>query len=64
MICDVILTKDRDKYIARFRDWPEVVVVEDTREQAITRAAYCSFHKLVARVSMHRVSQSQTAHVE
>lgn len=36
MICDVILTKEKDKYIARVKDWPEVVVEERSRDQAIT----------------------------
>ena len=36
MICDVILTKEKDKYIARVKDWPEVVVEERSRDRAIT----------------------------
>jgi predicted RNase H-like HicB family nuclease len=35
MICDVILTKKDNKYIARVREWPEVVAQEDTRDKAI-----------------------------
>lgn len=36
MICDVILTKEKGKYIARVKDWPEVRVEERSRDQAIT----------------------------
>lgn len=36
MICDIILTKEKDKYIARVKDWPEVRVEERSRDQAIT----------------------------
>lgn len=32
---EIILRKKRDKYIARVREWPEVVSEENTREEAI-----------------------------
>lgn len=35
MICDVILTKSDDKFIARSKEWPEVFVEEETRDDAI-----------------------------
>jgi predicted RNase H-like HicB family nuclease len=35
MTYDVILSKREDKYVARVREWPEVVVEEHTREQAV-----------------------------
>jgi predicted RNase H-like HicB family nuclease len=37
MTYDVILRKKHNKYIARVRDWPEVVIEEETREAAITQ---------------------------
>jgi predicted RNase H-like HicB family nuclease len=37
MTYDVILRKKHDKYIARVREWPEVVIEEDSREAAITQ---------------------------
>ena len=37
MTYEVILRKTQNKYIARVRDWPEVVIEEDTREAAITQ---------------------------
>lgn len=37
MIYDVILSKSHDKFIARAKEWPEVMVEEDTREKAIDR---------------------------
>jgi predicted RNase H-like HicB family nuclease len=47
MTYDVILRKKQNKYIARVRDWPEVMIEEDTREAALTQiqqhlAAYLS----------------------
>ena len=35
MICDVILTKANNKYVARAREWPDIVVEENTRSEAI-----------------------------
>ncbi len=35
MIYDVILSKANNKFIARAKEWPEVMVEEETREQAI-----------------------------
>jgi hypothetical protein len=35
VICDVILSKENDKFIARVKDWPEVVVEESSRDKAI-----------------------------
>ena len=35
MIYDVILSKSNNKFIARAKEWPEVMVEEETREQAI-----------------------------
>ena len=37
MVCDVILTKSNNKFVARAKEWPEVVVEEDTREKVIDR---------------------------
>lgn len=35
MVYDVILSKLDNKFIARAKAWPEVMVEEETREQAI-----------------------------
>ena len=35
MIYDVILSREDDKYIARAKEWPEVMVVENSRDAAI-----------------------------
>ena len=37
MIYDVILSRENDKYIARAKEWPEVTVVEKSRDAAIDR---------------------------
>ncbi len=47
MTYDVVLRKTRDKYVARVREWPEVVIEEETREAALAQikqhlAAYLS----------------------
>jgi predicted RNase H-like HicB family nuclease len=35
MTYDIILSRENGKYIARAKEWPEVVVEEDTRDKAI-----------------------------
>ncbi len=35
MTYDVILSKRDNKYVARIKDWPDVVVEEQTREEAV-----------------------------
>ncbi|MDM8538076.1 hypothetical protein QUF70_15075 [Desulfobacterales bacterium HSG17] len=35
MKCDIILTRQKDKYIAKPKDWPDITVRESTRDQAI-----------------------------
>ena len=35
MTYDVILSKRDNKYVARVREWPDVVVEEQTREKAV-----------------------------
>lgn len=37
MICDIILSQEDDKYIARAKEWPEVTVIENSRNAAIAR---------------------------
>ncbi|NEO94785.1 MAG: hypothetical protein F6K56_33175 [Moorea sp. SIO3G5] len=37
MIYEVILSKENDKYIARAKEWPEVMVVENSRDAAINQ---------------------------
>jgi len=36
VICDVILSKQNNKYIARAKEWPEITVMESSRDKAIT----------------------------
>lgn len=35
MICDVILSKKNDQYIARAKQWPEIIAVDNSRDAAI-----------------------------
>ena len=35
MTYDVILRKKNNKYIARVRNWPELVIEEDSRDEAL-----------------------------
>jgi len=37
MICDVILTRKNDRYIAQVREWPEVTAEGDTRDEVISQ---------------------------
>ena len=37
MTYDVILRKKDNKYVARIRDWPELVVEEPTRDAALSQ---------------------------
>ena len=37
MIYDVILSRENDKYIARAKEWPEVMVIENSRDAAIAQ---------------------------
>ncbi|NEQ85520.1 MAG: hypothetical protein F6K26_37055 [Moorea sp. SIO2I5] len=37
MIYEVILSRENDKYIARAKEWPEVMVVENSRDAAINQ---------------------------
>lgn len=37
MTYDVILSKENNTYIARVKEWPEIIVKEHTREEAIQR---------------------------
>ncbi|NOT56422.1 MAG: hypothetical protein HOP18_17630 [Deltaproteobacteria bacterium] len=37
MTYDVILRKKQNKYIVRVREWPEVVIEEETREAALAQ---------------------------
>lgn len=35
MICDVILKKENDIYVAKAKEWPEIIVKESSRDKAI-----------------------------
>lgn len=37
MICDVILSKKNNNYIARIKEWPEIVVKDTSRDKAIDK---------------------------
>ena len=37
MLYDVILSRKNDKYIARAKEWPEVMVAENSRDAAINQ---------------------------
>ncbi len=57
MTYDVILRKKQNKYVARVRDWPELVIEADTREAAITEvkallAAYLSQPSEIIRIHL------------
>jgi len=35
MICDIILTRQKNKYLAKLKNWPDIMVMENTRDKAI-----------------------------
>ncbi len=35
MICTVILTRENNQYVAKIKEWPDVVVKESSRDKAI-----------------------------
>jgi len=37
MICDVVISRKNNKYIARVKDYPEIVVEEISRDSALTQ---------------------------
>ena len=55
MICDVILSREKDKYIARVKDWPEVMVKETSRDKAITSVTSKLVDYLTKEVELVRV---------
>ncbi len=56
MICDVILSKTNDKFIARAKEWPEVMVEENSRDEAI--------QQLKARLIDYLTNQIEVIQVE
>ena len=37
MVCDVVIRKTNGKYFARIKDWPEISVEENSRDEALTQ---------------------------
>ena len=58
MICDVILSKENDKYIARAKEWPEVMVVENSRDEAIDQLKSQLLDYLTNRIEIVQVEIS------
>ncbi len=56
MLCDVILSKKNNKYIARAKDWPEVVVEDSSREAVL--------HGLKARLLDYLTNQVEVIKLE
>ncbi len=38
MICNIIVTKEDNKYTARVKEWPNVIVEENTCDEAVSQA--------------------------
>ncbi len=56
MTCDIILSKANGKYIARVKDWPEVIAEETTREAVI--------HKVKTKLLDYLTKQVEIVKVE
>jgi hypothetical protein len=37
MICDVVLSKDKDQFVAKIKDWPEIFAKDKVRDKAINK---------------------------
>ncbi len=37
MVCDVIIHKKKNKYLARIKDWPEISAEEHSRDEALNK---------------------------
>lgn len=55
MTCDIILTKKGNRYIARVKEWPEVVVEEKTRDAVIKKAKVKLLEYLTKEVEVIKV---------
>lgn len=55
MIYDVILSRKDDKYIARAKDWPEVTVIENSRDAAIDQLRFQLLDYLTNKVEVVQV---------
>lgn len=55
MICDVILSKENETYVARVKEWPEVMVKETSRDKAITSVTSKLVDYLTKEVELIRV---------
>jgi predicted RNase H-like HicB family nuclease len=55
MIYDVILKKEEDKYIARIKEWPEVMAEENTREEAINQVKTNLLEYLTSQVEVIQI---------
>jgi len=55
MICDVILRKEKDKYVASVKDWPGIMVRENSRDKAITRIKSKLLDYLTNKVEMIQI---------
>ncbi|MDH3600340.1 MAG: hypothetical protein OEU26_11940 [Candidatus Tectomicrobia bacterium] len=64
MTYDVILRKKQNKYVARVRDWPEVIIEGDSREAAITEvkallSAYLSHPSEIIQIDLEPNASEQ-----
>lgn len=55
MICDVILTKSKNKYVARVKEWPEVTVESETRDSAIRQVKKKLFDYLTRQIEVIQI---------
>ena len=56
MTCDVILTKKNNKYVARVKEWPEVIAEEKTRDAVI--------HQIKAKLLEYLTKQVELIKIE
>lgn len=56
MICDIILTPKNNQYIARVKEWPEIIVEGNTRDEVI--------HQVKSRLSEYLTNRSEVIRIE
>lgn len=55
MICDIVLSKDRDKFIAKVKEWPEITAKDKVRDKAINKVKFKLLDYLTNKVELVQI---------
>ncbi|MCL4266516.1 MAG: type II toxin-antitoxin system HicB family antitoxin [Anaerolineae bacterium] len=64
MVYDVILSRRNNKYVARIKEWPDVVVEEGTREEALSQVREKLVDYLTHQVEVVQIEVQPPANVD